>query len=130
MESYVVSVICILLNLRVLDLNNEDRWIRFNSQLTVIMLGIFALFPIWSITLMCCKFDQLKNKGFKSRFGALYKGYSKDSRKMLIWWGAEYLRKVLLGLTMVATQKMLWLQLNVILLSSISLVIIAGHFPS
>ena len=61
-ESYVIGVICILLNVKTLDLQGETTWVSFNSFMSLIMMCIFSLFPIYSIGFMLYNFDQLKEK--------------------------------------------------------------------
>ena len=49
-ESYIIGLICCLLNLRNIDFSDEsDDWTKANSIITYIVLVYFILFPIVAI---------------------------------------------------------------------------------
>ena len=58
-ESYIITFICCLLNLRKLDFSLEYNWILSNSIIAVVSLPIFALFPVIAICYMWGNFADL-----------------------------------------------------------------------
>ena len=101
-ESFVIGLICIFINLQNLDFTNEDNWVVVNSYIAVVLATVYILFPIGSIFLMYKNFDDLETSPkIKKRMGELYQGYNTQTRTMLIWWGAEFMRKVFLALCVV-----------------------------
>ena len=50
------------------------------------------------------KFNQLGEAQNQVQYGELYAGYNHKERSMIIYWTVEYLRRVLICLTLVLTQ--------------------------
>ena len=126
-ESYGIGFICILLNVRELDLSNDDTWTYLNSVLTLIALPAFIIFPVVGVFIMCKKFTRLSEKVVEARIGEFYASYNIDHRQMLIYWAMEYVRKILLAVVVTITQKIFCLQMFVCFMSSVFFIIAAGH---
>ena len=60
-ESYIIGLICCLLNLRNMDSDGAaapaDKWTKANSVLTYILLVYFILFPVVALYKMHANFD-------------------------------------------------------------------------
>ena len=132
-ESYVIGIICIFLNVRDIEFHSGDNWTFANAVLTVIFLPIFALFPFLSIRVMYYGRDRMNDRKsvegrkFHNKFGELFAGYETREKSMLFFWFIEYMRKILLACVVVFTQTHLWLQIFVIYNSSIFLIIASGY---
>ena len=132
-ESYVIGIICIFLNVRDLELKSDDKWTLANSILTVIFLPIFILFPLLAVKIMYFSRSSMQDrkseegKKFHSSYSELFAGYNTGDSKMLYFWFLEYLRKIMLACVVVFTQTHLWLQLMVIYNSSVFLIITSGY---
>ena len=128
-ESFLLGLICVFLNLRVIDLQSESPWVVFNSVVALILVTAFALTPLVSLTIMYRNFGRLNERELLERYGEMYMGYNvSESRKMLIYWGAEYVRKVLIAVTLVFMRSHFWAQIIVFFQCTTILVIFAGYF--
>ena len=59
-ESYMIGLICSLLNVRLLDFSTQqNRWTFANQVITLIILPVMCLFPILSATLMITRWRKL-----------------------------------------------------------------------
>ena len=96
-ESYILCLICVFLNLERLEFASEDKWVQANSYIAVFLATVYILFPIGAICFMYTNFRELEENHVKKKMGTLYQGYNTKTRTMLIWWGAEFARKVLLA---------------------------------
>lgn len=108
-ESYILCLICVFLNLQKLEFTSEDKWVKANSYIAVFLATVYTLFPIGAIYFMYNNFRDLEQNLVKKKMGELYQGYNTKTRKMLIWWGAEFARKVFLATSVVFFQTHLWL---------------------
>ena len=95
-QSYVIGLICCLLNLNTMDLKSDDYWVFFNAVGTCLLTPILFIFPIFGIIFMPCYISKLKDKDFRKKFGELYSGYNINNKSFIIYWGMDQLRKVLL----------------------------------
>ena len=93
----------------------------------MIFLPIFLVFPILAIRFMYSKFSKLNETACKSKYGEIYEGYNINDKSMLIYWGLDYLRKVLLVLVVVMLQDQYWLQMFTLFMSSVFLIICNGY---
>ena len=104
-ETYVIGFICCLLNLKKLDMNNEDLWYRGNSILTMVILPLFCIFPLISAVQLWRHWSSLETKTIKGKFGELYEGFNIKEKKMLIPWLLEYIRRRVLSFIVVYYSK-------------------------
>ena len=103
-EGYVITLICCLINIRRLDFEVDTKWVFSNSIITVVIMPILIFFPIFSICYMLSNFNDLNEVFCKERFGELYAAYSLKNKTMLLYWGLEYSRKLLLATIVVFVQ--------------------------
>ena len=131
-ESYIIGMICCLINLRELDFTTilTDEWIYANSLLTCIFLAVFALFPFLGVRYMYRNWDLLKKDQEERRFGEIYAGFNLDHKGMIVYWFLDYLRKFLLAFSVVIYQEQLWLQAFIGFMSSICMIIANGHIKA
>ena len=127
MESFVIGFLATLINLRSIDFSNEDSWTFANAIITCILLPIFILFPVFATLLMLGNWNMLHTKHLKPSFGEIYDGFSLQSRSMTIYWGLDYLRKILLCLVVIVAPKLFFVQMGTLYLTSTALTIAACH---
>lgn len=61
-ESYVIGLLCALINMKSLDLSSEtDSWTFINSVIALFVLSVVTIFPIVSIYCMAKNRKSLKN---------------------------------------------------------------------
>ena len=127
-ESYVIAIIGCLLNLRVLEFSDKvDMWTRINASLTIIILVIYGLFPVYGVVHFCMKFKQLEQTKVKIKFGEFFVGMNIKSRSMVIYWASDLIRRAIIAVVVVFATHVLWLQLVVTIWSSIVIMITAGY---
>lgn len=62
-ESYLIGLICSLLNVRLLDLSSDsNRWKFANQVITLIILPVLCLFPGLSAIFMITRWRKLRTK--------------------------------------------------------------------
>ena len=124
MESYMIVVICCLINVQQLDWS--DDWNSFNSGLSIAFFVIFMAFPILSTLYLYCNWKRTGQSGFETSFGELWAGYSIESKKVLIYLAVDYARKVLMGVAVAVYTTSLFAQYMLLIFTSLSLVAAAG----
>ena len=80
MESFVIGVMCTLINLKQIDFSMDDRWTFANTVITIILSTIYALFPIFAALYMLGNWELISHQYIKSRFGEIYQGFSTQSK--------------------------------------------------
>ena len=109
-ESYVIAIIGCLLNLRVLEFSDKfDMWTRINASLTIIILVIYGLFPVYGVVHFCMKFKQLEQTKVKIKFGEFFVGMNIKSRSMVIYWASDLIRRAIIAVVVVFATHVLWL---------------------
>lgn len=56
-------------------MTGENYWVTFNSALTIFLLAVFTLFPIFSALFMYLNFDRLALREIIEKYGEMYAGY-------------------------------------------------------
>lgn len=100
-ESHIIGFICCIINVKRADHSVTDAWTEVNTYLSYIVLPIYVLFPVAAIFYMYRQHESLGQQDLKSKYGELYEGYSLKNKSMLIFWGLEYVRKMLLAIVVV-----------------------------
>lgn len=106
-ESFIIGMICSLINLRQLDFTTltTSTWTWVNSMLTCFFLPIFALFPFLGACYMYTNWDLLKKAQEERQYGEIYAGFNLDDKEMIIFWFIDYVRKFMLCFTVVIYQE-------------------------
>ena len=126
LESYVIGFICCLLNLNMLDVTSDaDNWTLANGVIAIVVFSIVCFFPFVAVYYMHRNFKSLKEDKIIAKYGEVYQGYSTKSRKMLIFWLLDILRKAGICLAIICASEQLWLQMLVVFFSSVTLIIAA-----
>ena len=126
MESYVIGILCTLINTRVIDFSTSGyNWTFANAIITCSLFPIYVLFPIFAVGYMLCNWSSLNSKETKQRFGELYEGYNTSSRHMIVYWGLDYMRKTMLCLSVIFI-KDFFAQMMIFYFSSNLLIVGAG----
>lgn len=130
MESYVIGLLCTLINLKSLDFSMDDKWTFANAFITCVLFPILMIFPIFAILFMLGNWDELTYSHTQNRFGEMYEGFNLKTRKMVVYWGCEYLRKTLLCVAVILYAEIFFVQMCVLFTSSIMLIIAAGFIDA
>lgn len=101
-QSYILGLICCLLNLRVLDYSDDaDTWTKANTIITLVMFPIYVLFPIFGIQFICRNFERLDDPVIRNKFGELTEGLNIKSRGMVVYWAVDLFRRICLAYVVV-----------------------------
>ena len=130
MESYIICMICCAINLKFLDFNSDDYWVLANTILSIIAVTVFLLFPIISVIFMYRNWKDLDITNVKGKFGELYVGYNIEKKSMLIFWLANFIRRIILVVIVTTYQEQFWLQMMFLFNYSIFMIIIGGTTES
>ena len=131
MESYVIGLMCTLINLYNMDFTTDvGKWTFANSIITCILLPVYLLFPVFGVLYMLGNWSMLEHEYIKGRFGEIYEGFNVKSKQMVFYWGIESLRKTLLCLVVIIYPDFIAAQSMILFLTSIALIIAAGYFKA
>lgn len=95
-ESYMIFIICIMINLPINSMESQGQ--RFMSISCVFCLCFIILVPMRIICQLWCKFSKLGQKSMKQKYGTLYEDLRLKSGRMVLMQPTFFLvRRVLLG---------------------------------
>ena len=126
-ESFVIGILCCLLNARELEFDTENKWTYANAVLTLIFLPIFAFFPIISGLCMCRGFKKLENEDVKEKYGELYDGFDSRKPKLVFFLQLDYIRKTLLCVSVVMFQDHFWIQMTTMFVGTIGMIMVEEY---
>lgn len=95
-ESYMILVVCILINVKILSF--ATRGLTVMSVLCIVFMTIFIVLPIVLIIKLLCNFDKLAKGEYKGRYGELYEGLNLKAGKVILFQPSFFLfRRVMLA---------------------------------
>ena len=127
-ESYMIGILGCFLNIEIIsfDSANSSTWQILNAYFTVLMTFVFGIFPIATIGYMAVNFKALGIKKVKQQFGEFYEGLVVESRGIIGFIMAEYLRKISLALIIVFYQDHIYMHFLTLIMTSKLLIILSG----
>ena len=76
---------------------------------------------------MLKNFERLQDREIIDKYGETYSGFSTKTRKMLVYWLLDFLRKAVLCIALVTVSKHLWFQILVAFMTSVTLIIAVNY---
>ena len=107
-ESYMIIVVCVLLNIKIFSM--ENLGLRVMSVLCAIFLFFSVFLPIMFIWRLSRNFEQLNEVELKRKYGALYEELKLKAGKKVLWNPSFFLlRRMILGMAIcVVGAKLIW----------------------